>query len=74
MTVKAMQRLLKKLPPDMEVMMQLNSDSDIIVPVCKQYSEVQEAEVNGESERILFLVPCSCTVETNEIMVEEHPN
>lgn len=74
MTVREMRRILKKLPEDMEIMMQLNSDTDIIVPVCKQYSEVQEATINDEIERVLFLVPCSCQVETNEIVVEENPN
>jgi hypothetical protein len=74
MTVREMRKLLKKLPEDMEIMMQLNSESDIVVSVCKQYSEVQEIEVDNDIERVLFLVPCSCNVQTNQIEIVENPN
>lgn len=74
MTVKQLKKLLKPLDNNMEVMMQLNSDSDIIVSVCKQFSEVQEVDFDGKVENVLFLVPCSCEVETDEIVVEQGLN
>lgn len=74
MTVKQLQKLLKPLPPNMEVTMSLNSDTDLIASVCRENSQVQEAEVGDEIERILFLVPCSCHIETNQIEVVDNPN
>lgn len=74
MTVKQLRKLLKPLSDNMEVMMPLNSDTDLIASVCRENSQVQEAEVGDEIERILFLVPCSCHIETNQIEVVENPN
>lgn len=58
MTVKELRQLLKGLAGDMNVVIPV--DDDHLVSVCNQNSCVEEAEIDGEIEELLVLMPCSC--------------
>lgn len=60
MTIKKSRKLLKGLPSDMEVALELANSS--FVPVCEGFSNIIEIEDirTGDKDFILLLQPCTC--------------
>lgn len=71
MTVEDMLELLKDLPPDMNIAIEIEKDR--YMPCCITNSGIIDMIdlEDGEKESVLLLAPCSCTQTDCEIPLDD---
>lgn len=60
MKVKDLRKMLKELPPSMEVVI---LQGDELFAGCRGNSQVIEAEIDGRKQDAFLIVPCMCNQE-----------
>lgn len=75
MTIGELKKLIKKLPNDMDVVMEL--DEDTYVSACRLKSQVIDAELLDEDEppiQVFLIIGCDCELEQEEGELNSRPD
>ena len=65
MTVKEMRYILKGLPSSMQVVIPLSETK--FLPLCRDHTEIIDADNHGHQEQMLLLNPCHCETDVKDL-------